>query len=305
LHVEAGEMPLSLRREKLALQYMLKLKSNPSNPAYNCVFLPDLRTHFQARPHVTPTLGIRMQSHLSDVGVDVNCIARYRVPDIPPWLLRAAQFDLSLHEIGSKSDVSPDVFRSRFNESISVFDGYSRIYTDGSKEDAAVAAAAVTESVVLVKRLPDHSSIFSAEARAILLALDAAEQSTYDRFVVLSDSLSCLQAIQNRKLTNMSILEIVSRVHELIARGKKVAFMWLPSHVGVGGNSAADAAAKAALSLAASAVPVPFTDFQSEVEGYVRRRWQMHGTRKPATSCMPFCQLFRGLSRTDYRVGMN
>jgi ribonuclease HI len=121
---------------------------------------------------------------------------------------------------------------------MSIFDGYSRTHTDGSKEDAA--AAAVTESVVLVKRLPDHSSIFWAEARAILLALDVAEQSTYDRFVVLSDSLSCQQAIQNRKRSNMSILETVSRVHELIVRGKKVAFMWLTRHVGVGGNSAAD-----------------------------------------------------------------
>jgi hypothetical protein len=82
-----------------------------------------------------------------------------------------------------------------------VFDGYSRIYTDGSKEDAAVAAAAVMESVVLVKRLLDHSS-FSAEARTILLVLGTADQSTYDRFAVLCDSLSCLKGIQNGKIAN-------------------------------------------------------------------------------------------------------
>ena len=34
LHTEANELPLHLRREKLSLQYMLKLKSNPENPAY-------------------------------------------------------------------------------------------------------------------------------------------------------------------------------------------------------------------------------------------------------------------------------
>ena len=38
LHVEANEMPLSLRRDKLSLQYILKFKSNPSNPTYDCVF---------------------------------------------------------------------------------------------------------------------------------------------------------------------------------------------------------------------------------------------------------------------------
>jgi hypothetical protein len=100
-----------------------------------------------------------------DFGVDVSCAVRYRVPDILPQLLRAVQSDLNLYEIGSKSDVSTDIFRSHFNESISVFDGYSRIYTDGTKDDAAAAGAAVTESVVSVKRLSDHSSIFCFKNR--------------------------------------------------------------------------------------------------------------------------------------------
>ena len=56
LLVEAGKMPLSLRREKLCLQYVMKLKSNPNNPAYNCVFNPDFKIHFQSQPQVIPTL---------------------------------------------------------------------------------------------------------------------------------------------------------------------------------------------------------------------------------------------------------
>ena len=35
----AQEPPLEIRREKLALQYILKLKANPGNPAYD-VFNP-------------------------------------------------------------------------------------------------------------------------------------------------------------------------------------------------------------------------------------------------------------------------
>ena len=35
LYVEAGELPLEERRIKLSLQYITKLKSTPSNPAYN------------------------------------------------------------------------------------------------------------------------------------------------------------------------------------------------------------------------------------------------------------------------------
>ena len=40
LYTEAHEAPLQIRSEKLALQYYTKLKSSPSNPAYDCTFDP-------------------------------------------------------------------------------------------------------------------------------------------------------------------------------------------------------------------------------------------------------------------------
>ena len=49
------------------------------------------------------------------------------------------------------------------------------IYTDGSKTDEAVAAAAVCNGIVFGSRLPNAASIFSAEAKAILLALNFIE----------------------------------------------------------------------------------------------------------------------------------
>ena len=45
-------------------------------------------------------------------------------------------------------------------------------FADGSRMDEKVAAAAVTDSEIFVSRLTDHSSIFTAEARAIDLALE-------------------------------------------------------------------------------------------------------------------------------------
>jgi ribonuclease HI len=68
---------------------------------------------------------------------------------------------------------------------------YKKIFTDGSKQGPAVAAAAVTEGKVLIKRLPDNASIFSAESQAILLALDIISQSHTHDFLICSDSLTC------------------------------------------------------------------------------------------------------------------
>jgi hypothetical protein len=55
---------------------------------------------------------------------------------------------------------------AQFECSLREVDGYCCIYADGSKEEAAVAAAAIMDYVVLVKRLPDRASILSAEVRA-------------------------------------------------------------------------------------------------------------------------------------------
>ena len=216
LHVEANELPLQLRRQKLALQYVVKLKSNPNNPAYASIFQPNFKPLFEAKPHTIPTLGLRIQQSLIDTGIDLGCIAQCSLPKTPPWLLRTPKFDFSLYSLGNKSDTSPDLYLSYYNELVSKCLGHKKIFTDGSKKGRAVSAAAVTEGTVLVSRLSDHASIFSAESRAVLLALNTIEQGFCKLVLILSDSLSCLKAIENRKVQNPHILEILEFLHQLL-----------------------------------------------------------------------------------------
>ena len=274
LYAEANEMPLDLRRQKLTLQYVLKLKSNPSNPAYSCVFAPCYKVFFDARPTAIPTIGIRIQQQLSETGISLDCIARSSICATPPWLLRTATFVDCLHQLGSKGETAPELYRSKFNEVLAAFDGFERIYTDASKDGSTVAAAAMSRIGTRVKRLPNDASIFSGEARAILLALDMAEQANSDKFLVMSDSLSCLQSIDNRHFHNPLILEIMMRVHGLLLDGHNITFMWLPSHVGLEGNVAVDAAAKAALALRPTTSVIPYSDFKPVINSYVAAKWQ-------------------------------
>jgi len=62
LHAEAGELPLEIQRQQLCLQYICKLRSNPSNPAFNSVglFGTSFRRLFEDRPNAIPTIGIRL-----------------------------------------------------------------------------------------------------------------------------------------------------------------------------------------------------------------------------------------------------
>jgi hypothetical protein len=114
LHVEANELPLQLRRQKLALQYGVKLKNNPRNPAYASVFQLNFHPLFESRPGVIPTLGIGMHQALADCGIEVGCIAQYSIPSSPPWLLHQPCFDYTLYSLGVKSETLPDLYLLRY-----------------------------------------------------------------------------------------------------------------------------------------------------------------------------------------------
>jgi hypothetical protein len=82
-----------------------------------------------------------MQQQLSETCINFDCIARPGVCAVPPWLLRSAAVIECLHQLGSNSEIAPDLFRSKLNEMLAVFDGYECIYTDASNGSALAAAA--------------------------------------------------------------------------------------------------------------------------------------------------------------------
>ena len=64
------------------------------------------------------------------------------------------------------------------------FEDHISIYTDGSKDHGHVAAAAVFRWLKFGVRIPDQSSIFTAEAQALCLTLECIEDSDYTDYVV-------------------------------------------------------------------------------------------------------------------------
>ena len=93
-------------------------------------------------------------------------------------------------------------------------------------------------------------------------------------FLILSDSLSCLKAIENRKVQNPLILEILEFLHQLLRLDYCITFVWLPSHIGIAGNTVADATAKAALCLQVSNSKVPYSDFKPLITAHANKTWQ-------------------------------
>ena len=273
LLAEANEPSLYNRRLKLSMQYALKLKSNPSNPKYETVFEPQYKTLFENKPNMIPSFGIRISSEFENMNLDLDNIAEFKVPDVPPWTISQPRVLFSLHN-DKKSQTDPLVFRTKYHELLSNFPSYETIFTDGSKDGDTAGSACVTPSDTYKCRLPDNASIFSAEIKAIDLALDHIEQSRSSDFIIFSDSLSVLQSLHNRHIENPLLLDVLLKHNELTELNR-IVICWLPSHVGIKGNEKADIAAKSALTLNISDLKIPFTDFKPSINTFVHNKWQM------------------------------
>ena len=140
-----------------------------------------------------------------------------------------------------------------------------QIFTDGSKVDEKVAAAAVssvTPNSPFSCRLRDHCSIYTAELQAILLALKQAYQSQERQFMIFCDSLSALQALGTLKTDHPLLIQIQEFLHKINADQKEIVFMWVPGHVGIRGNEVADRTAKKSLDNKPRADFMPFSDLK-------------------------------------------
>jgi len=82
---------------------------------------------------------------------------------------------------------------------------------------------------------------------------------------------------------------MLCRMHGLLSSGTSVDFMWVPSHVGLAGNSAADSATKAALHLPVSNLTWLW-DYNWLILTQALKQWQLRWKLKLRTYCMPFFQ---------------
>ena len=121
--------------------------------------------------------------------------------------------------------------------------------------------------------LPYNSSIFTAEAKAIDIALYHIRDQPEKQFIIYSDSLSVLRSLKNLDHRNPLIQQIF-RKYKYLSSLKEIVFCWLPSHTNIRGNELADLEAKSALSLSITNLRIPHSDFKSNIHQYVMNKCQ-------------------------------
>ncbi|KAL3244157.1 hypothetical protein MRX96_019422 [Rhipicephalus microplus] len=122
------------------------------------------------------------------------------------------------------------------------------VYVDGSVlRDGSAAAACVVPSVgaVLKCRLPSLASSTVAELAAINLAADfLSERAPMSAAAIICDSRAALAAISREEDGSLLAQRVARKLHAVQQTGCDLSLHWVPSHIGIPGNEAADCAAR-------------------------------------------------------------
>jgi ribonuclease HI len=162
---------------------------------------------------------------------------------IPPWDVIRPHCDTRLFVL-PKACTSPDTYRRLFSEMLSQYPEYTVMFTDGSLMNGSTGCAFILNAQASKFRPNRFSSISSAELFALWKALEAVGYQPPGQFLLCTDSLSTIQGLQSPSLTHPFIQELCLSCHSLFKRGFDIAVSWIPGHVGISGNEAADAAAR-------------------------------------------------------------
>ena len=168
------------------MHYYLKTCACIDNPAHHALHEFDGTTRKlyvlkpngrggMTRPPTYP-IGLKVEAAMASVEIKVESVCPLITPSFPPG---THNYDPKRHnfiEGVSKCMITRQEAQAKFNEYHETQGSHDEVYTDGSKMNERVGAAAVinhhfpdgeTTCPHLSKRLPDNSTIFAAEATAI------------------------------------------------------------------------------------------------------------------------------------------
>ena len=281
LQVDANITPLHIRRMELTMRYVSKIKQFPNHAASKAIqVLP--RLHFAYLGPCEKRTGLTIASRVRKYEGDLN----YKLPEmtpmpafhIAPWMVRPLSISFLFE--ARKHTFSLTEVQQSFSKYQAEHPHFDFIYTDGSKNNDKTGIGIYSRDLPRIKRrLPDSTSIYSAELYAIFLALELIDDNHIQLPCICSDSKSAVLGLMHPDFTQHIHSKIIQLHEKLINNGIEIQIIWIPGHSGIVGNETADHLAKEALGLPDTfEIPLHHSSIRSSVHFHCRRLWQRNWT---------------------------
>lgn len=274
LEVESGIPPLSIRRSYLTEKFCLNLVSHDN--VLICRFLQDFTIpNYNLLPlPVCPTIS------------ESIAYLNFEFQDTVHWSSIIPCYIYDFHSM--LQDIPVHIYRFNSNQEFYEFldskRDYVKIYSDGSKTDSRTSFAYYDSNNKYGKVFlcNEYFSIFSAEILAMIFACKYIKfnfvPSNVFKFLILSDSMSALQALQLKCIsnsTNYLIYELRQLVYLLKNMNISVEFCWVPGHSGILGNELVDKLARFSENITFVDYKVPRSDLFKYLKDNLIKRWSV------------------------------
>ena len=275
LLVDAGELPLELMRQSQMTKYWTRVQRLPDSLTFMMIFKSNYSL-FSNKPSCPMPFGLRIKNILEELGLPQFKVLPVKYSAFPPWKLTYVEYCLCMKQ--SKKENPDFVVRQNFLDHLECHRDSVCIYTDGSKSSAGVGFGVVFPNFNCSGALPVSASVFTAELFGILTALKRIVNYEGVIFTIFSDCKSVLEFLGSFNPSHPLVLEILEWLFLLSCKRKVVQFCWVPSHVGIAGNEAADRLAKEGSMKLPLCKRLPDSDYIPHIKNAVKSSWQFTWT---------------------------
>lgn len=264
VHAEANVPSLEERRHLALMKWSNKVRNDPTHALHQQM----VSSKPQKKRRLTSIV-----DHCRQLSITYNvpkCSLRQRKPLLQaPWFFNAEAVDISLSQ-HRKKDTHPLEYKSLVLERLERMPECKLFYTDGSKqaEGVGLGVFGVYPDTRLMIKLREESSIFTAEATAILHCLKY-KPGDYQAKSVLTDSLSVCNAVLGFDSQNL----IIAEIRDLLIESPQHKIIWIPGHCDIPGNEVADHLAKESITrVVPDLLRLPLEDLQRATKASWRNK---------------------------------
>jgi len=268
------------RRDEKLLRQNEKMKRLPSHPLHTKLQAPTKNRLKRKSPnHAIKTL---QQTHGTALAIADHPVEP--LLDYEDWSLESPSIVLGIPGISNKNEYTDTELKCFTLEHLDKNypnDNWTRVYTDGSAEDAVRNGGGG-----IFIRYPDSSQSktsiatgvmstnFRAEATALLTAtkLLCEKENPPGNIVFLTDCRAVLQSLETGK--GDKILQKIKTNIQALSSKSTVIMQWIPSHCGISGNEEADRLSKNGSKMEQTMPPLSYVETKTIIRSHFQKRWQ-------------------------------